>query len=534
MKKRLLLFAMTAVCSTFLLAGCQNQKESTENAPAAKTETKTDVQTEAKTDGQMDVQTEAKTEAQANAQTAEEPSGADNNAAATGDLPALPAYGANPEYDLWTTLPYLVADAQMSFTATISADSELKKFEVQCQFFEDQIAKIEYADGKLSVTEDKTGFMKDIAPDIVERVIAQDIWLPISECTAEYGVFNDPGDNPIPVNEVIDDRPLYIQADAWEDDFTRANEHLNGLTTAIDDEVLAAYKQPCDVKGTVEAIEYDTYYYAKDLEAGDALSHKTPITKTAYVYLPAGYDNTKQYNILYLLHGGGGTAQYWFSELETVPGEIGSGYAVNILDHLFADKKAEPFIVVTPGLYNDADEQSQGLNGYTETFAYELRDLMPVVESTYATYAESADEDGLNASRGHRAVAGLSMGSITTWHSAVVQCLDVVSWFGNMSGGPSADMDEAIAFTKDKIIPAIEEGYAKGYTINMLLSMNGVYDIALEPHVAAHKQLLEFAASSDALSVGENYDFIVSDGAHTMKAWYLYLYDMAQVFFRNK
>ena len=505
MKKKILLLAMTAVMSTSLFMGCGNQVPSNE--------TETNVETQMQDTENNTETTEAST-------------------ASVDDLAALPAYGANPDYDVWTTLPYLVEDAAMSFTATISADKDLKKFEVQCNFFEDQIATVEYENEELTTKDDKTGFMKDIAPEIVKLALEQDIWLPVSECTAQYGVFSDPGDNPTPVNQVVDDRPLYIQAGVWDDDFTRTNDNLNGLATNIKDETLVEYEQPCDTKGTVEAIEYDTYYYAKDLENGDALSHKTPITKTAYVYLPADYDTNKQYNILYLLHGGGDTAEKWFSQMNTTNGELGTGYAVNILDHVFADGKAEPFIVVTPGLYNDADESSQKLNGYTETFAYELKDLMPVVESSYSTYAEDVTEDELIVSRDHRALAGLSMGSITTWHSGVAQSLDTISWFGNMSGGPAADIDEASSYVKDTIIPAIEQGKKNGYDINMLLSMNGVNDIALDPHVATHKILIDFAESNDALNVGENYDFIVSNGAHNFEAWNLYLYDLAQVFFK--
>lgn len=506
MKKKILILSMVAVLSTSLFAGCGT------NTPANNTNKSESTETTLQ-------------ETAENAQT----DAAENNLS---ELKALPAYGANPDYDVWTTLPYVVKDAAKNFTATISADKDLKKFEIQCNFFEDQLATAEYEDDEIVVKEDKTGFMKSIAPEIIQYALNQNIWLPVSECTAEYGVFNDPADNPTPVNEVKDDRPFYVQAGVWDNDFTRSNKNLNGLATDIDDATLAEYEQPCDTKGTVEAIEYDTYYYAKDLEDGDALSHNTPITKTAYVYLPAGYDASKQYNILYLLHGGGDSAQKWFSQMNDTDGKVGTGYAVNILDHIFADGKADPFIVVTPGLYNDADEDTKALNGYTETFTYELRDLMPVVESAYSTYAADVGEDGLTQSRDHRAFAGLSMGSITTWHSALAQSLDVVSWFGNMSAGPSSDVNEACDYINSTIIPAIEDGANKGYNINMLLNMNGVNDQALEPHVASHKLLVEFAESNDALNVGENYDFIVSNGIHSFNAWNLYLYDMAQVFFK--
>ena len=57
------------------------------------------------------------------------------------------------------------------------------------------------------------------------------------------------------------------------------------------------------------------------------------------VYTPAGYEEgTKRYPVLYLLHGAGGDENAW-SEL---------GRAVQILDNLIAQGKAEPMIVVMP------------------------------------------------------------------------------------------------------------------------------------------------------------------------------------------
>lgn len=49
-------------------------------------------------------------------------------------------------------------------------------------------------------------------------------------------------------------------------------------------------------QGTIEEVFYQTHAYATD---------KRDVMKSALVYLPAGYDENKQYNILYLLHGSG-------------------------------------------------------------------------------------------------------------------------------------------------------------------------------------------------------------------------------------
>ena len=58
-------------------------------------------------------------------------------------------------------------------------------------------------------------------------------------------------------------------------------------------------KQPCDEQGTVVELEYDTPAYA----VNDLLGLDETLHKKVEVYLPYGYDETKQYNILYLLHG---------------------------------------------------------------------------------------------------------------------------------------------------------------------------------------------------------------------------------------
>ena len=64
--------------------------------------------------------------------------------------------------------------------------------------------------------------------------------------------------------------------------------------------VPAEYAVASDHPGTVEQIVYDTKDYAGD---------GSDIEKTAYVYLPYGYDandTETRYDIIYLMHGWGG------------------------------------------------------------------------------------------------------------------------------------------------------------------------------------------------------------------------------------
>ncbi|MCM1193962.1 MAG: alpha/beta hydrolase, partial [Acetatifactor muris] len=67
-------------------------------------------------------------------------------------------------------------------------------------------------------------------------------------------------------------------------------------------------------------------------------------------------------------------------------------------------------------------------------FHQDLRnDLIPAVESRFHTYADEVSEEGLAASRSHRAFGGFSLGAVTTWHQFVFNH-DYIRYFLPMSG----------------------------------------------------------------------------------------------------
>ena len=134
-----------------------------------------------------------------------------------------------------------------------------------------------------------------------------------------------------------------------------------------------------------------------------------PLYSTAVVYLPYGYTEEKQYDVLYLMHGMGGS-QYTFLGNESLAG----GMKV-VLDSMIENGDIKPVIVVAPGLEESADVDlaNQVIGELINTI---VKDLIPLVESTYSTYAESTSEEDLIASRDHRCFGGFSMGGCATWH----------------------------------------------------------------------------------------------------------------------
>ena len=179
---------------------------------------------------------------------------------------------------------------------------------------------------------------------------------------------------------------------------------------------------PSDHPGQVVEITYDSRDYTDTAEPA--------IQKTAYVYLPYGYDETDQetrYDILYLMHGWTMTAGDFFD-----PAQSG---IVSMLDHMMENGDIPPMIVVCATF--GAQNQPQGFSRSVEELSVFHRDLrenlIPTVESRYHTYAEDVTEEGLEASREHRAFGGFSLGAVTTWYQFIYN-LDYIKYFLPMSG----------------------------------------------------------------------------------------------------
>ena len=71
-------------------------------------------------------------------------------------------------------------------------------------------------------------------------------------------------------------------------------------------EIPQEYFSPCAKAGKVEAVNYTAHNHAGNGEEFE---------KTALVYLPYGYDPDnaeKKYNVMYMMHGGGGYGRTLF------------------------------------------------------------------------------------------------------------------------------------------------------------------------------------------------------------------------------
>lgn len=201
---------------------------------------------------------------------------------------------------------------------------------------------------------------------------------------------------------------------------------------------------------------------------------------------------------------------------------------VTILDNMMAQGICEPCIIVTPTYYRGEENEKSG-EYITEQFRFELRkDLIPAIESKYSTYAcGDVTEENLIRTRAHRACAGLSLGSMTTYRAALYNNFDLFSWYGPFSGcgGPRGVRDNEAKRITDTLV----EGEKKGLKLDYMFCGNGDKDIAYEEHTEIMEKALKLCP---VLKPGVNYDFYtIPGGVHDMKAWQLHLYHALQIFF---
>lgn len=112
------------------------------------------------------------------------------------------------------------------------------------------------------------------------------------------------------------------------------------------------------------------------------------------VYLPKNYQENqdKSYPVLYLLHGLNGDHENWNSR----------GRVKEVLDYLAASGEIREMIVVFPDADADIPKAKHGYFNYQD-WKYEdffFQEFLPHVEGRYRIIAD----------KGHRAIAGLSMG----------------------------------------------------------------------------------------------------------------------------
>lgn len=274
--------------------------------------------------------------------------------------------------------------------------------------------------------------------------------------------------------------------------------------------------------GTIEVISYKT----NDIEN----NYKETI-KNAEVYLPYGYkssDTSVKYNILYFMHGTGGTESSYLGT-PSAPSDFKKE-----IDKMIQNKEIEPLIIVMPTLRCGDDEDYVARS---DDFNDELIDnLIPAVEQKYNTYTENCSKKGLKESRNHRAFGGFSMGSLVTWN-IFISDIDYFKYYMPLSctyeNEKSREMsaDDAAKIITDSIKKA---GYTSSdYCIFSATGTKDEFGVPMEALIDSMKKYNDLFMYSETDFSKGNLIFYVADGyRHSMDSSCKYIFKGLPLMFK--
>ncbi len=170
-----------------------------------------------------------------------------------------------------------------------------------------------------------------------------------------------------------------------------------------------AYEQEKNADGIAVDLSDNPYYKEKisgfkyaEAERISYDSQVTGATKHARVLLPADYDEEKDYPVLYLLHGWGGSDKTWLNKDADI-----------IIQNLFYLNNVQEMVVVFPNSCVNEEENVDDMDFGEASVIYDrteediMTSLMPYINEHYSVMTD----------RDHTAIAGYSLGgkeSLTT------------------------------------------------------------------------------------------------------------------------
>ena len=247
--------------------------------------------------------------------------------------------------------------------------------------------------------------------------------------------------------------------------------------------------RPHDIREVPHGAVQENWYHSKTL-GGEA--------RRFFVYTPPSYDAHQSggYPVLVLLHGSGNSETNW----EAI------GRANFILDNLLAEKRAKPMLLVMP-FGHAIPFGAPGQDKNNALFEQDLlNDILPAVESRYATAA-----GGKN-----RAIAGLSMGGMQAL-AIGLRHPNQFAWIGAFSPVTESDIPQRYAAELDR-----------AEVLNKSLSLLWVGCGTLDPLFKRTQVVDELLTQH-----GVRHEFHAEEGSrHSWILWRANLEAMAQRLFR--
>ena len=217
---------------------------------------------------------------------------------------------------------------------------------------------------------------------------------------------------------------------AREEGFPGMSPAPRALPEIRDDDLPEEFFGEAREKGRVEIVKYTTH----DLVSGSA----SQVIKEMAVYLPFGYNEEEEYDVLMLLHTAGADHRFWLAEKRSYASGDGCiPFSVpDLLDLMIEKGYCRPVIAVSPCIYLNGTPSAAGSEADYLQFELEIgTDLLPWIAEHYATYAADGSRAALTKAREHFGVLGASFGAYTIYLSLITENFDLFSKYCLCGGG---------------------------------------------------------------------------------------------------
>lgn len=245
-------------------------------------------------------------------------------------------------------------------------------------------------------------------------------------------------------------------------------------------------------------------------------------TRNYTVYLPKSYnvEPERQYPIMYLLHGLSDTHSAWTER----------GHMQAVVDQLTASGEAEEMIIVMP---DAGGEVNVAWNGYFNMPGWHYEDFffsefMPEIEKRYRVTAD----------KGHRAIAGLSMGGggATAYAQSHPELFGSCYAMSALMGSTAPEQSRPAQSKLEHLFAAVIDHScvdkvknADEATRRALRSVKWFVDCGDDDFLLDNN--IEFVQAMKAAKIP--LEFRVRDGGHTWEYWHTALYQALPFASRN-
>ncbi|MCR5088017.1 MAG: hypothetical protein K6C08_00715 [Oscillospiraceae bacterium] len=273
-------------------------------------------------------------------------------------------------------------------------------------------------------------------------------------------------------------------------------------------------------QGHVELVQYAS----RDRVSGGEMT----VMKDLAVYLPYGYDERRQYNVLILLHCAWADHRFWLVEerdYATADGSIAVSVP-NMLDRMIEEGWCEPLIVVSPCIYLYDHQPSVAGNQYDYLqFTREFgQDLLPFLAENYATFASDGSREALSAAREHFGLLGASFGAYAEYISVIGDSFDLAAWYAFCGGG---------TLDPGWLTACWEQNGTRDLPLRMLYIAEGEFDDRYAPE-SSYFNLLYYGENCGGPFGPENVRYTLIRGwGHEDHSYLVGLFNTLQLFFRS-